>query len=41
MLYQRPWKTDMRERTLCRSKKIKLAFEIGLSVNEAQFSKTS
>ena len=30
----------MRNRTLWRSKKIELAFEIGLPVNKTQFSKT-
>ena len=35
------WKTNLRNRTLSRSKKIELAFEIGLPVHEAQFSKTA
>ena len=41
--FQYQWKKDMRNRSLwySKKKKIKLAFEIGLQVNETRFLKTT
>ena len=38
---QHQWKIDMRNRTLRYSKKIELAFEIGLAVHDTRSSKTT
>ena len=39
--YQRQRKTNIQNKTVMVQKKIKLAFEMGLPINETQFSKTT